>query len=161
MAVLLVAATAATAQDRDYGRETLRGLNGLRVLIGDLKPDAERDGLQKTTIQTDVELKLRLAGIKVLTQTETMAAPGRPCLHIRVATLSPEPGPGLYAYFIEASLLQQVRLERNPSTTFGAVTWFTTSRIGTVGSSNLATIRDAIKEEVDVFINAYLSVNPK
>ena len=67
MGVLLVAATAATALDTQGTRETLRGLEGVEVLVENLSPEVERDGIDKTTIKTDVELKLRQTGIKVLT----------------------------------------------------------------------------------------------
>lgn len=92
MAVVLVAATAATAIDSKDGRETLRGLKGVYVLVEHLNPEAERDGLDKTTIQTDVELKLRQAGIQVLTGTEWLAEPGAPCLLVQAGTLPPNGG---------------------------------------------------------------------
>lgn len=42
MAVLLVAATGAAAQgDNKYSRETLRGLNGVSVVVEDLTPEAK------------------------------------------------------------------------------------------------------------------------
>jgi hypothetical protein len=42
----------------------------------------------------------------------------------------------------------------------GATTWSVTA-VGTVGRENLRNIRDFIKDDVDKFVNAYLSVNPK
>lgn len=52
------------------GKESLKGLKGVNVLVDNLKPDIEKDGLKTSSIQTDVELKLRMAGIKVLTFEE-------------------------------------------------------------------------------------------
>jgi hypothetical protein len=40
------------------------------VVVESLTSDIEADGLRKDSIKTDVELKLRLAGIKVLTEKE-------------------------------------------------------------------------------------------
>ncbi len=39
-------------------RESLRGLNGVYVLVEDLNDDAKRAGLGVAQIKTDVELKL-------------------------------------------------------------------------------------------------------
>ena len=159
MAVLLATAMAATPQDDEYTQETLQGLKGVRVLIENLHPDAARDGLDKTTIQTDVELKLRQTGIKVLTETEWLAAAGAPYLYIHLDTCGGETG--RYAFSIEVSLQQMARLERDPKiVAIRAATWSSGS-IGTVGRANLQDIRNSIKDHVDKFINAWLSVNPK
>ena len=48
------------------------------VLVEDMTDDAKRLGLNTVQIQTDVELKLRLAGIKVLTKEERYGTPGTP-----------------------------------------------------------------------------------
>src|ERR1051325_9720100 len=51
-------------------RELLRGLQGVYVEIESLDPDAEKDGLTKDRLQTDVELRLRQADIQVLTKKQ-------------------------------------------------------------------------------------------
>jgi hypothetical protein len=160
MAVLLVAATAAMPQlDDKFGRRSLRGLAGVEVLVEDLTPEAEADGLWKTAIQTDVELKLRQAGIKVLTQKQSLAAPGQPCLHILVTTLKDQ---GQYIHGVSVELKQAVGLERDPSiAVFMATTWRGRGVLGTVGREKLQQVRSEVKDQVDQFINAYLSVNPK
>ena len=62
---LLVAASAATAGDDEFSRRSLKGLAGVYVMVEPLGAEAERDGLNKTSVQTDAELKLREAGITV------------------------------------------------------------------------------------------------
>ena len=155
---LLVAASAATAGgDTENDRQSLKGLEGVGVVVEDLEAEVEQGGLNTTSIRTDVELKLRQAGITVLTEAEVLAAPGGPILHINVSTVG---GP-LYAYFVGVELCQDVRLDRDPSIRiFTAVTW-SVGAVGTVGRSNLRDIRNSIKDHVDEFLNAYLSVNPK
>src|SRR2546430_1281063 len=66
-------------------RETLKGLSGVGVLVENLRADVEAEGLRKADILTDVELRLRKNGIKVLTGTEQSKAPataGAPCLYV-------------------------------------------------------------------------------
>ena len=45
------------AQRDENKIESLRGLKGVHVLIESLDKDIEEDGLKKSQIQTDVELK--------------------------------------------------------------------------------------------------------
>ena len=51
----------ARAAGSESERQTLKGLNGVRVVVADMHPEAEPSGLTRALIQTDVELKLRLA----------------------------------------------------------------------------------------------------
>ena len=155
--VLLLAASAATAQDTEINRQSLKGLKGVYVLVESLQPGAERDGLNKTSIQTDVELKLRQAGIMVLTEAESFETPGAPHLYINLNTRSGS----VYAFSINVRLRQTVRLDRDPSMQLSAVTTWSEEALGIIGRDNLREIRDYIKDYVDQFINAYLSVNPK
>jgi len=150
----------AAAFNHEVQRKTLAGLQGVRVVIEDLSPDAERDGLSKPTLQTDVELKLRQAGITVLTRETGNPAPGDPWLYLNVATV--KRSTGLYAFNVYLKLNQDVRLTRAPSTMMSAVTWDALGTVGIVGSEPFSsTVRGVVKDQVDQFINAYLAANPK
>jgi len=146
------------ALDNQGERETLAGLTGVGVLVEEMNPDAEKDGLARSTLQTDVELKLRQAGIRVLSKDEWLAAPGRPSLYLNVNTFSRT---GLYAYCILLKVKQRVTLIRNLATTSWGTTWDSRGFMGTVGADNLHTVRDDVRDQVDQFINAYLAANPK
>jgi hypothetical protein len=143
--------------DNEFTRKSLKGLTGVEVAVTPLDSDAIKDGLSEAQIQTDVELRLRMAGVKVLTSEEMLKAPGMPTLRVFVNTIKREE---LYSYSAEVYLEQNVRLARDPADLFIAQTW-NCGAVGRVGSHNLNQIRDIIKDEVDKFINAYLSVNPK
>jgi hypothetical protein len=60
------------ALDDEYSRESLRGLRGVHVIVEVLRPAVKKGGLTEAMIRTDTELKLRLAGIRVLTQDEAL-----------------------------------------------------------------------------------------
>jgi len=64
MAILVLSA-AASAQSNVAARQSLEGLKRIRVVVEDLSAAGEAAGLQKDAIQTDVELRLRKAGIAV------------------------------------------------------------------------------------------------
>ena len=146
------------AQGYAGGIESLRGIKGVYVQVGSLKPDIEKDGLRIENIQTDVELKLRLAGIKVLTGEERIKEPGTPFLYVNVSSIKSELG--IYTFSINIQLRQLVFLARDLDTRIFACTWIK-GIIGTIGANNVVDIRDYVKDNVDTFINDYLSVNPK
>ena len=145
------------AQAQTY-KETLKGLKGVNVYVVDLKPDIEKDVLRRSSIQTDVEIKLRIAGIKVLTRIESLKEPGDPLLCVNVNSFKTDVG--LYAYSISVELNQYVILERDKNIWCRAVTWHS-AVIGIVGGDNVNRLRDIIKDQVDHFINDYLEMNPK
>ena len=64
----LVVPISVMAGDQDLHKESLRGVKGMKVLIEHLElgDRTSQIGLTESQIQTDVELKLRLAGITVL-----------------------------------------------------------------------------------------------
>ena len=75
---------------RAYGQgspataNTLKGLSGVQVLIEELNDAAKALGLDTAAIQTDVELKLHMAGLRVLSDEEEKSTPDRPWLYMNV-----------------------------------------------------------------------------
>src|SRR5262249_26285995 len=84
--LLLGSTRRAVALDSEHTRATLRGLRVVEVVVEDIPKDAEADGRTTQQIQTDVELRLRKAGIRVLSKTESLKTPGDPALYIGVST---------------------------------------------------------------------------
>lgn len=140
--------------------DSLRGLKGIYVLIENLPPDIEeKGGLTKDQIRTDIELKLRLAGIKVIPKEDRFGIPGWPFLYVNIDARRNLPG--LIIYSVSISLEQQVNLSRDPKIRINATTWSSESH-GSAGEAGMVSwIRNSIKDHVDRFINDYLSVNPK
>jgi hypothetical protein len=147
----LFALTCAAAVDE---RDSLRDLDGVKVVVEDVSHGLSRDQIQK-----DIESQLRRAGIKVLNSGEFPV--GDPYLRVRVAT-TPERA-GLVAYSVALEFAQVVFLRRDPTVTFNrAPTWKAPDRIGLVPPAKLAeSIQHDLAEQVDQFIAAYYFVNPK
>jgi len=141
-------------------RATLRGLSGVGVLIEQLAPEIEREGLIKNQLQIEVELKLKMAGIKVLTKEECLKAPGEPYLYVNVNVNIAKTESDIYPYSIDVLLMQKVSLLRDPKQTTYAVTW-STGGVGSIEKSILSQLRTSVEEMVDLFIKTYLSENPK
>jgi len=116
--------------------------------------NAERDGLTRDQLQTDVEVRLRKAGIKVASSRLF------PVLHLFVKELKRSASEKC-VYALRLELLQEITLVRNRSVSFLAATW-DFSYLGEVGADKFSrTVRDNVADMVDQFINAYLEYNPK
>jgi hypothetical protein len=148
------------AIDSKSNRATLRGLEGVGVLVEQLSPEVEREGLVKSRLQTEAELKLRMAGIKVLTKEECLKTPGEPYLYVNINVNIAKTESGIYPYSIDVLLIQKVSLLRDPKQTTYAVTW-STGGVGSIGKPILSQLQNSVEEILDVFVKAYLSENPK
>lgn len=162
-ALALLSATAVSRLvgqgDDESTRKTLTGLHGVRVVVLMSDIDETRNTGLSPQLLTDVEVKVRQAGITVLSQQE---APSGPLLvvYVHVKNVSPPTYPvGFYALCLTVELHQWVKLTRNPSLTVWVSTWSATEHLGT--ASDLSSGRDEIRDMTDEFINAYLAANPK
>jgi hypothetical protein len=156
--LLLLAIAPQVQAESEYERRSLVGLKAVYVLVETIDREAEQDGLPRSTLQTDIELKLRQAGIAIHTVEQSARAPGSPYLYLNVA--AGKNRAGFYAYHVRLSLEQGVSLIRAPTVTVTGSTWQSNGVIGIVRSGNVAKIRDAVRDVVDEFINAYLAANP-
>jgi hypothetical protein len=152
----LVISTCAFAANRGgEGRAVLQGLEGVRVVVERLKPEIERDGLFGSTLQTDAELSLQMAGIKVLSEEEWLKTPGAPYLYLKVDAFQCAGG---YVYNINLTLEEQVALVRK-----GLKVSATTSKIGhQLGiTSSLSDIRGEARDLMEEFVKAWQEANRK
>ncbi len=144
--------------DNHMTRQSIRGHRGIYVWVVDLDPRIEKDGLTESLIRADVILKLKRAGIRVLSKEKWFDVVGNPYLYVN-ANILKLPETKEYIYCIRVSFKQTVYLLKEPIEILGADTWSTGGRIGI--TPDLRKIRNSINELVDRFISAYLSVNPK
>ncbi|MCP4666476.1 MAG: hypothetical protein GY849_08910 [Deltaproteobacteria bacterium] len=135
---------------------SLQGLKGLYVVVEELNPEIEKDGLTPEHIQKDAAQRLRQAGMKVLTKIEWMKKKEGPYLYINLnARKNPY---GVYMHAISIELVQKVLLMRNPKVEVFATTW-SKQLLGQGGY--LARIRYSIQDVVDLFLNAWAKANRK
>jgi hypothetical protein len=156
LAIAFLLITSVSLAGDELEQRALRGLNGVYVLVEVLNPEAERLGLTQDQIKTDVELRLRKAGVRVLTNEDRYKTPGMPYLYVNVNT-SFKSGTGLCAHSVGVELKEMVMLARRFETV-GSI-WRTGS-VGTVGIANIKELRGSVGDLVDEFINDYLAANP-
>ena len=160
VAVLLLTSPDANAEFVVEDKETLRGIKAIFVAIEPIRPEAEGFGLTQDKIRSDVELKLKIAGIKVLSKEEWLKTPGSPRLYININQVYNNQV-GAFICDMNVNFNQKVNLTRNPDVSCMATTWWT-SATGAVGGKEMEEkVRSTIKDQVDLFLSDYLAVNPK
>ena len=138
----------------DQKVESLRGVKKLSVLVEDLNPDLEKDGVTKSQLQTDVEVRLRKAGL-------TVDGNEGPYLYVRVSAVKYEKSTKIEPFYVlgfSVFLNQPVTVVSNGVSVY-ASTWEKGS-VAICGLSGLDCVRRHVAEKVDLFLRDYLSVNP-
>jgi hypothetical protein len=131
----------------------MKGLTNVGIVVEDLHTGAQKIGLTEEDIQTDVESKLRLAGMQILT-TEQKAKAGA-AISFAVVTVTADAS----SANVSLRLAQDVILYRDSTITLPlAVTWETSS---VMSNPNRSRVSDFINDEVDKFLNAWLTANPR
>lgn len=151
MALLSATVLADTGTNSDA---TLRNTPAMHVAIKAFGADAKNADFKTQTFRTDVELKLRLAGIGVLSADDRLDATGQPYIYLNITPLHDRRGDAA-SYGIQLEFRQTVPLVRDPSVAVDASTW----SIGLVGYGRLANVRGHVRDMMDTFINVWLGVN--
>lgn len=129
----------------------LVGLKGVYVSVSSIRAEVEPLGATSGQIKTDTELRLRKAGVRVLTEKEIEETPGQPELHVNVTAYITS---GRCIYSIGLGLTEMVTLAR------GIIAPGDIWTAGYVGTG-IKGIQNTTGKLVDQFINDYLAANPK
>ena len=141
-------------------RDTLRGLSEISVLVEYLPDDLEREGLNREHLKRDIEVRLRQAGLHVLTISEVANSPGAPYLYVAAYPIISS-SPSFTAYAVALTLKQLVQLSRNPGTELFATTWEGPMHFESLNDAKVLGIRTRIFDAVGRFIVDYKDVNSK
>jgi hypothetical protein len=136
---------------------TLQGIRKISVVVEKLDEESTKYGVTEQTLRTQTELELRRTGITVGDRAES--ALDSPTLYVRLTAMA---AAGLHVYHIELFVEQNATLRRDPNiTAYGAITWDKTN-LGIVGSTEYSNnVHKNLGTLLEMFLNDYLSVNPK
>jgi hypothetical protein len=140
------------------GRESLKGLVGIGLLVEPLNIEIEQLGLDTGKLESDIRQRLQKADIKVLTERERLAMPAAALLVVRVDALHDRIG--RYFYSSDLLLTQRVQLEGHGTSDLSAVTWLKLGALEIVADDNVKHMEDQVLRKVDQFIKEYLTENP-
>jgi hypothetical protein len=155
---LLVAEGAAAAQMFvATGRDTLRGLPGVEIVVENLSPEVERDGLTGALIRADVERRLRAAGIRVYASQSENPSPAKPYLYVHVNALK-VPSQEAYVIGLQVHLRQTLRSPVTSSNIVNAMTWDAHNLL-VVPAAGLRGVIGEIGAYVDRFVSDWIAVH--
>lgn len=146
-------------EESSPARESLRGLSGVSVLVGQLAPDVKADGLSEEAIRTAVQQIIRSNGIRALSQADTKATGTGATLLVRANTMKPNTQQ-LYVYDVSVQFYQRVVLVNQPDYSMLAMTW-ESGVTGAVGSGRVRDFLNSVERQVKAFANDFLTVNPR
>ena len=143
---------ARSGADGPYG---LRGISSVWVLIESLGPEEANIGLADDAVRTDVELRLKGAGLRVISPKEAkkIAVTDNTFLYVNVAVTS-----GGWAATVLTQFAQAAYVLRNSLPIGTAFTW---TDVSTLSSPSLGSVRSEIKDLVDKFLNEWLKQDPR
>jgi len=161
---LLLTTTIVSAQTKAQLRdsESLRGLKGLRLVIGfgraEAMDEAQRPVVLKL-LQSDAKAKFLKAGIPLLEFAQDIEnAPGSPQFFVTITM--DKPNGHVYPVVTYSRLVQKARLSSDPSIELIVSTW-ETQGIGVYELTNVEMLRRQVGFDIDLFIESYLEANPK
>lgn len=159
LALLLVIATAAQADELGFSLDALRGLKRMSVVVEPISPDAEREGVRRTTLQADAELRLRRAGLGIVydhTYPEDQAA----TLRVRLDSMRRDLDSGpVHEFRLTLEVIQTVQLSRDPSVQSARPVWSRTIGGTHLTSTLIAAVRDALRQTMEHLLDDMFAAN--
>ena len=149
------------AQAEIYGqRESLRGLQGVHVLIEQIDPEARADGLSEKAVRTAVEDILQSSDIQILTNSERITTPSKPYLYVNIIAVKSK-GMSSYALTVNVYFRQYVSLVHRPQHTMSATTWHIAYAVQ-AGTERLGElVPHVVEPAIKAFATDFLTVNTR
>jgi inhibitor of cysteine peptidase len=147
------------AWGNEVERSSLSGLTGISVIVEEVSEPVEKAGLTQNQLKNDVELRLRQAGIYVLSMEESLKNLGHHGLHVYVICI-PSSDNSMFAISVQVKFCQDVYLARDPKIGCIAATWSAPVLTGFSDKSGLRNlVHKYLSDCIDEFINDYLEAN--
>lgn len=135
--------------------KSLRGVQGVHVVVESLAADLVSDGLTIDLLEKTIVDRLTAGGVRLLSENE-LSQDGAAIFYVSLASVKNDKG--LYACDVRAEVIQAAALTRDPQILTPATTW-TSTTVGIVGASNVAQLADTVAKMADEFVKDYQSVN--
>jgi len=155
--ILLLAIDAQAQQFMPTGRDTLRGLPGVEVLVEPLAPELEQSGLRGAVIRANAEAQLRAAGIPIYSSQTENPSPAKAYLYVHVSGLSlPRQG---YALAVQVHLRQTLRSLVTGSAIVNAMSWDQQMVMVVLPGSSMRVVDAELRSLVDRFVQDWRAVH--
>ena len=155
--ILLLAIDARAQQFMPTGRDTLRGLPGVEVLVEPLAPELEQNGLRGSVIRANAEAQLRAAGIPIYSSQTENPSPAKAYLYLHVSGLSLQRQG--YALAVQVHLRQTLRSLVTGSAIVNAMSWDQQMVMVVLPGSSMRVVDAELRSLVDRFVQDWRAVH--
>jgi hypothetical protein len=157
--LLMLAATSGPAAQMfiTTGKDTLRSLPGVELIVEPLQPELERAGLTARAVRAGVERQLRASRVPLFASQASNTSAAKPYLYVNLNAVE-VPGQTLYAIAVQIQIRQTVRSAVTSSNIVDAVTW-DSHTVVLAPAKQLASIHEEIAEHVDLFVKDWVAVH--
>jgi hypothetical protein len=152
LALLFLPIPVLAAGDAALDRATLAGLKTLNVVVDEIHPELERQGLTKDALQTELEDRLQEANIAVDKNAPEF-------LGVRIMPARQKKGP--YSISVALGVYQPVRLVRDQKIRTATQTWEVESLWVIEPKVLVRSSMNAVGRLTDRFVEAYRAANPE
>jgi hypothetical protein len=144
---------------QEWPIHALAALRAVRVHVEPIAPDAVREGLRASTLLADLELRVRRAGLMVVTRRPS-TIPGTGLLRLRADVIRRDLERGPYwEYTLTLELVQTAALGRDTDVVTGAVTWQRSLRGIQLTTVLVNAVRDGARDLMEKFLDDYLAAS--
>ena len=138
------------------GRDTLRGLTGIEILVEDVPSEFPERELATAALRSSVEQRLRAGGITVYGSHAANPSAAKAYLYVQLTALPVSDS--VRAVSIQVHLRQTVRSSVTDSNIVNAMTW-DVHTIAAVKTGEGALLRDLVVEMVGQFVDDWRAVH--
>lgn len=139
------------------GRDTLRGLPGVEVIVEPIAPELAQAGVTTAAVRANVDRQLRAGGITVYASQVQNASPAKPYLYVHVSGL-PVVRQG-FSLVVRVEVRQTLRSSVTSSNIVNAMTWDQQAVLFALPGSGLQGVQAEIQSLVATFIQDWRAVH--
>ena len=151
-----VSASARAQQFQPTGRDTLRGLPGVEIMVEPIEPALERAGLNAREIRADVGRQLEAGGVTVYASQTDNPSSAKPYVYVQVVGVALDRQ--AFAIELQVHLRQTLRSPVTGSNIVNAMTW-DQHTVMVTPSGRMDGVRSAIREAVAEFVTDWQAVH--
>jgi hypothetical protein len=157
LVVVFVTTGAHAQQFVPTGRDTLRGLPGVEVVVEPLAPELAKDGLTEAAVRANVERALRSSSILVYSSQSENPSPAKPYLYVQLTGLFVERQG--YALAVQVHLRQTLRSLVTSSNIVNAITWDQQTVLFMPAGTSMQSVHSEVQMLVDQFVQDWRRVH--
>ena len=151
--------TAGSTEQLTDKQQSLSEIKALYIFVQGLNTETDKAGLTREKIETKVRSKLKELGVKIVSEEEDTKPAGSPVLYVKV-TARRRKRLSAFIFHIEAGLLQEVSLVREPRIRAMSITWNKGSLGYCSGDAFAETIEGVVADLMEKFGSDYSAANP-